>query len=68
MIQKPKTLPHVTKIDPFWEAKKPGMLRARIEIKKQFLDQCHPASQEWWRVNQQLAELEQSLHEVESKI
>ena len=68
MVKKEKTLPEIRNIDPFWESKKPGMLRARIAVKQQFLQQAHPDSKEWWRVNQQLAELERSLHEVESKL
>lgn len=68
MIEKEKLLPEIKTIDPFWNAKKPGMLRARIAVKEQFLRQAHPNSQEWWRINQQIAELENSLVEVESKL
>lgn len=44
----------------------PGMLRAQIAVRQDMLRQCHPEGQEAWRLNQQLADLERELHELES--
>jgi hypothetical protein len=44
----------------------PGIVRAKIAARQDMLRQCHPDSQEAWRLNQQLADLERELHELES--
>jgi hypothetical protein len=67
MMEKTKSLPAINKADPFWLAKTPGMLRARIDVKEQFLKQTHPLSSEAWRLHQQIAELSRDLYEVENK-
>lgn len=43
----------------------PGMLRARIAIRHEFLRQCHPDSAEWWRLQRDLAALERELSDLE---
>jgi len=68
MMEKSKNLPAIVNPDPFWLSKKPGMLRARIEIKEQFLKQSHPESNEAWRLHQQIAELSRELHDQENGI
>jgi hypothetical protein len=67
MLQKRKNLPAVIKADPFWLAKTPGMLRARIDVKEQMLKQAHPLSDEAWRLHQQIADLSRDLHRAEGK-
>ncbi len=44
----------------------PGMLRARIAVRLEFLRQAHPESAEYWRLQRDLAGLERELHQVES--
>jgi hypothetical protein len=46
----------------------PGILRAKIAARQDMLRQCHPDSQEAWRLNQQLADLERELHGLESAL
>lgn len=43
----------------------PGMLRARIAVRHQFLRQCHPESAEHWRLQRSLADLERELFDLE---
>ena len=43
----------------------PGMLRARIAVRLEFLRQCHPDSAEWWRLQRDLADLERRLYALE---
>jgi hypothetical protein len=62
-----QTITRPSKIEPFWNAKTPGMLRARIDVKEQFLKQTHPSSSEAWRLHQQIAELSRDLYEVEGR-
>lgn len=43
----------------------PGMLRARIAIRLEFLRQAHPESAEYWRLQRDLAGLERELFDLE---
>jgi hypothetical protein len=43
----------------------PGMLRARIAVRHEFLRQCHPESAEHWRLQRSLAALERELFDLE---
>jgi hypothetical protein len=46
----------------------PGMLRARIAVRLEFLRQAHPDSAEWWRLQRQLADLERELYALEAPL
>lgn len=43
----------------------PGMLRARIAVRHEFLRQAHPDSAEYWRLQRDLAALERELFDLE---
>lgn len=43
----------------------PGMLRARIAVRLEFLRQAHPDSAEYWRLQRDLADLERRLYALE---
>lgn len=57
MIRKPYALPET-----------PGMLRARIAVRLELSRQAHPESTEYWRIMQQVAELERRLHDMEAPL
>lgn len=45
----------------------PGMLRARIAVRLEFLRQCHPDSEEYWRLQRGIADLERQLYALDKK-
>lgn len=44
----------------------PGTLRARIDVRKQLLPQCYPDSDEYWRIQRTIADLERQLAKMEA--
>lgn len=43
----------------------PGQARSLIAVKKEMANQCHSDSQEFWRLQQQIAELERLENDME---
>jgi len=43
----------------------PGVLRARIAVREQLLRQAHPESNEYWRLQRDIADLERALYKME---
>jgi len=61
-----KLLP-MTKVAPTLpKVRTAGMVRAEIFVKHEFLRQSPSDSREYWRLQQQLADLERELHSMEA--
>ena len=46
----------------------PGMIRALIAVRLEIARQCHPDSQEYWRLQQGIADLERQLYAMEAPL